>query len=194
MFKCCLRNSPETVKSDSFEVKMQENLNSDNYILPDKIYFYQILISRLLEASNYIINSDQKEHYSISFVYYFFVFIGSSYLINNNLDKFIEYFYLETYFSNILEIIKSAKLCLKSQFDISELESIVIFIIKLDERSVFEKPNMFLFKIDGNILFKKFFTKYKNLNNTEFEEMKAHLRTLMLAIDEYILSKFLSDD
>ena len=194
MFKCCLRKSPETVESDNFEIKIEENLNSDDYILPDKIYFYQILISRLLEASNYMINSDQIEHYSIAFVYYFFVFLGSSYLINNNLDKFIEYFNLETCISNILKIINSAKLCLKSQFDISELESIVIFIIKIDERIIFEKPNMFLFKIDENILFKKFFMKFKNIENTELEEMKANLRTLMIAIDEYILSKFLSED
>jgi len=189
MFDCCLNKIPEIVQTDSFEINLEKNLN-----LPDKIYFYQILISRLLEASNYLINSGESEHCSLAFIYYFYVLFGCNYLINNNLDKFIEYFDLETDISNILELLISIKYCLKPNFDFLELDSIGIFIIKIDEKTIFDKVNMFSFKIDNNSFYENFIQKYKNIKNSDFEKMKAYLRTLMISIDHYILKKFLSKD
>jgi len=186
MFDCCLNKKPKVVEYINFE--MNKNLN-----LPNEMYFYQILISRLLEASNYMINSGETEHCSVAFIYYFFVFFGCNYLINDNLDKFIEYFDLETDVDNILELLLSIKSCLNPYFDFSELDSIGIFIIKMDEKTVFEKVNMFTFKTDGDIFYKNFIKKYKNIKNSDFEKMKAYLRTLMIAIDHYILNKFLSN-
>ena len=186
MFNCCLNKKPEVVEYNNFEI--DKNLN-----LQDEIYFYKILINKLLEASNYMINSGETEHCSLAFIYYFFVFFGCNYLINDNLDKFIEYFDLEKDIDNILVLLLSIKNCLKPYFDFLELDSIGIFIIKLDGKNIFEKVNMFTFKIDRDIFYKKFIKKYKNIKNYDFEKMKAYLRTLMIAIDQCILSKFLSN-
>jgi len=198
MFNCCLGINPQV-----YELKKQEDdtltkeddiLTKEddfNYILPNDKYFYKILISRLLESSNYLINSLDTEYYSLAFIYYFFLFFGCCHLINNNLDKFIEYFDLETDIISILEILSSIKACLKPSINFIELDIIPSFIVKIDEKTIFEKVNMFWFKIDDNQIYQNFIVKYKKLKKSDFEKMKCYLKTLMISIDQCILNKFL---
>ena len=188
MFNCCLGKSNDTIS------EVDSNKIISNYKLPDDIYYYEILISRLIEALNYIVITDNTQYNSLAFEYYFFIYLGCSFLIYNNLEKFIEYFELDNKIIYILELLLSIKSTISIYINLFDFEDAGKFIIKIENKKIFYNAKMFWF-IKEEPRYQDFYLKinrnYRKISQSDFLKIQSDMRILITNIHFFILKKYI---
>lgn len=191
MFNCLFCKSKKSIDINQINY-YEEKSEETEFKLPDNKRYYQLLISRLLESTNYIVKSDHKEHNGLIFQYYFCMYLACDKLIYENLTNFTDYFELELSIYHFLEILLSIKTIIIESISQKQIDQISKFIFKIEGDHLFYRFNLFNFRTEEERFYHfyhDFHKKCIKINRSDFERIKANMRGLFNAINYLILEK-----
>lgn len=187
-FSCCKSdNSTTTIKQErKINYYNGLKLNLDDSIKNDReIYIY--IKDKLLESIEYIITSKFLELRSNSFIYYFFLYITCTSLLNNYIHVFTHVCQFNDKLADILEVNLFIKYCIYNHIQPRLLDQASMFILKDDKSdgNVFYKPSLFWFIIleeRYQDFFEDFFDSYNKISESDFDKIVKYLNVLKLLL------------